>query len=380
MELRHGLLYCLFNAVSLSQAFAAPIAREQCESIDFGPRLGPVREQLGTEWCWAMTAADLIGFQQGITPARQVAVVDVALAGLNMTPQRIKDSGAATGSFSTYIMARDEADDQEVLAVRKRGLQLAGRQGWSMIGVLAYNGRERVCLESELPSQLPLAFKPEARRQSSFFPVLSDPPFSGRRRSARQGGYLGEVLKGLGDRSADLSTLSTLERIRQTCVREGLPELLAFSTFLEEFNQVVLAQVENEAIGKCRVGPPVKTMAGEVADFKRGESSQASVTAAKWLRDGSPFGISLPTAFLEKGWDDKKPVKGWHEVVLSGMRWNEGTGRCDFKIRNSYGTDCSQYRDGLKERCEGGNLWLSENELNQITRYSTRIRLTGPAQ
>lgn len=376
MELSRWFLSCLLIFTVLNQASAEPVPRDRCQATDYSPRLGPVREQLGTEWCWAMTAADLIGFQQGITPGRQVAVVDVALAGLNMTPQRMKDSAAATGDFPTYIMARDEADEKVVSDLRKRGLQIAGRQGWSMTGALAYNGRERVCYESELASQPPMAFKPDARKRP-FLPKVENEHGFSKRRSARQGGFIEELLKSMGDRSADLSTLSALERIRQTCVRDGVPEYQAFSTFLEEFNQVVLAEVEKEAMSKCQKGPPVKPMSGEVADFARGENSQASATAAKWLLDGSPFGIAMPTAFLEKGWDAKKSVKGWHETVLAGMRWNEETSSCDFKIRNSYGTDCSTYREELQARCEGGNLWVTEKELNQITRYSTRIKLAA---
>lgn len=374
MELRRWL-FCLFLSLPVTQAISAPVPKEKCESLDYSRRLGPVREQVGTEWCWAMTAADLIGFQQGITPDKQVAVIDVALAGLNMNEQRLMLAGAATGSLPTYMLAREEAEGLTHNFQRKRGLRLVRRQGWSLVGTLAYNGRERVCLESELPSQPATPFRVD-KKPRPLLPELPDPLRRSQRRTTDQE-FIEMQLKQLGDNSADFSSLSSWQRLAQSCVNEGVPEFLAYSTILEELNQVILASVDKEAQSRCKRGPSVRPMKGEVADFQRGEKSLASEKTAEWLRDGAPIGISLPTEFLEPGWKDSRNIKKWHETVLAGMRWNEETGSCDFKLRNSYGTDCSEYRDELKPRCEGGNIWLTEAELNGTARFATRIQLTG---
>jgi hypothetical protein len=53
--------------------------------------------------------------------------------------------------------------------------------------------------------------------------------------------------------------------------------------------------------------------------------------------------------------------------VITGRRWSEG--KCQFKVRNSWGQDCSVYDPSVIEGCNEaeGSFWLSDDELLEIS-------------
>jgi len=52
---------------------------------------------------------------------------------------------------------------------------------------------------------------------------------------------------------------------------------------------------------------------------------------------------------------------GNHASVIMGRQFNNETGKCQYMIQNSWGTDCSYYPDHLK--CEDGKYWIDEDLL-----------------
>ncbi|MCC7440029.1 MAG: hypothetical protein IT285_00260 [Bdellovibrionales bacterium] len=56
---------------------------------------------------------------------------------------------------------------------------------------------------------------------------------------------------------------------------------------------------------------------------------------------------------------------GTHAVVVAGRRWNESSGRCQFLVRNSWGTSCAGYPSELD--CEQGSLWVDEADVGEST-------------
>ena len=366
MELIRFTLFLLLLPLT---AFGA-VAREQCSPVDHSRVLGPNRNQANSDWCWASAASDLIGFAQGLGPMSQVSLIDTALTGLTATEQRLREAGELS-DWDTYQAARSEAPHLSASERRKRGLRLLDRQGWSLTAVISYNRQPRVCLETEVTSRPATPFLPGRWAPAPLLP-RGDPgnrlPLLPEKERAEIE-FIERQLARFGDHSVDLRKVSYVQRLLFACENEQAPILQRHSTLFEEYNRVVLAQVAQGVRAKCRRGPAVKPMRAEVRDFQRGPESKAAELAAEWLGEG-PLSVSVPSAFFRQ----KATGNKWHEAVLAGRRWNEATGACEFKLRDSYGESCERYREELRPRCESGNLWLTERELTENARFITRVR------
>ncbi len=55
----------------------------------------------------------------------------------------------------------------------------------------------------------------------------------------------------------------------------------------------------------------------------------------------------------------------FHASLIIGRRKNSRTGKCEFKLRNSWGTSCRFYSSDWT--CQGGNIWIDADKLAQST-------------
>lgn len=340
---------------------AAAVPKDSCQDVDYSPKLGLIRNQESSDWCWASSAADLVGFAQGLPANQQVSVVDMALTGMTTTEMTLLKAAETTGDWTTYLAARSEGPHITENEARKNGLRLHERQGWSLTAAIAYNQKPRVCLESDIPSAPPTPFRRGAANRPGA--ILSEDERS----------FIEEQLRSLGDGSQELSKVDKVQRILSTCVRPDAPVFQRYSDFFQEFNRAVLGFVAENAQKSCKHGPAVRPMTAEVADFNRGKDSPGAAKAAEWLSTG-PLAVSLPSQLLNPGWNPSARVSKWHETVISGRRWNEKSGGCEFKLRNSYGPGCGRYSETFRARCEGGYVWLTEAELRDNARFASRVR------
>jgi hypothetical protein len=51
-----------------------------------------------------------------------------------------------------------------------------------------------------------------------------------------------------------------------------------------------------------------------------------------------------------------------HEALVIDERANPRTGRCEFLVRKSWGTDCAQYHRAGWD-CEHGQIWVDSEDL-----------------
>jgi hypothetical protein len=61
-----------------------------------------------------------------------------------------------------------------------------------------------------------------------------------------------------------------------------------------------------------------------------------------------------------------------HAVVVTGRAWNEKTQKCEYKIRNSWGTGCGEYAPEID--CANGRVWLDAQTLLDNTLTYTQFR------
>jgi hypothetical protein len=86
------------------------------------------------------------------------------------------------------------------------------------------------------------------------------------------------------------------------------------------------------------------------------------------LDKGNMVAIGYKTSIFYLKGSDRYNRAGLHASSIVGRSWNEGNKTCEFKLRNSYGIDCSQYTNlELKGKCDPktGYLYIDEKILSR---------------
>jgi hypothetical protein len=76
------------------------------------------------------------------------------------------------------------------------------------------------------------------------------------------------------------------------------------------------------------------------------------------LNSGRPLAISYDVRHVTI-------ASGKHSSVVVGREWRNG--RCEFKVRNSWGHSCSGYKEGISCDREEGAFWVSDELLARMT-------------
>jgi C1A family cysteine protease len=97
----------------------------------------------------------------------------------------------------------------------------------------------------------------------------------------------------------------------------------------------------------------------EIPEDKKKLISQ--MTAAMIAHD-TPVGIGYDPAFLQEG-EGHKGTRTGHASVIVGTHWNSDKNTCEFKLRNSWGSNCAIYAPEYQKKCVGGNIWISTKDL-----------------
>lgn len=64
---------------------------------------------------------------------------------------------------------------------------------------------------------------------------------------------------------------------------------------------------------------------------------------------------------------------GQHSSILIGRRWNNG--RCEYRVRNSWGQSCASYKDNVDCDYETGTFWVSDED---FIKAAGRINYLSP--
>jgi hypothetical protein len=97
-------------------------------------------------------------------------------------------------------------------------------------------------------------------------------------------------------------------------------------------------------------------------------------SAAPWR--GTSFSTSDNTLHCAADASIGLGADGRHAVVVVGQRWNTGNNRCEFLVRNSWGTGCNSYAAGME--CSGGQVWVNEADLSENTFRVTWLGAPDP--
>jgi hypothetical protein len=306
------------------------ISKTDCQNVDYSKKFGEVRTSGGAEWCWANVAADMIGYAQGVNPPDRISTIDVALAHLSTKPTRIREilSGLNTAELeplapwfsNTARSAQDAMKNQSLYKITSS----------PAAAILSYQNRAGLCLERD-------------------FSVVSP----------RSKTYIKDYIELVSSRIRTASIAST----KQNCNQDAGAQTL--QNFSNELNQIVLSQMEQDLQNQCKRQSQIKPMLPGIIDLKENPSRGKATDYLKMgLKNGMPVAIGLNANVLTGG---PLSTNQDHAVIVTASRWNEDNQRCEFKARDSNGTDCNIYKSSLIQQCEGGYVWLSEQEINNST-------------
>lgn len=84
------------------------------------------------------------------------------------------------------------------------------------------------------------------------------------------------------------------------------------------------------------------------------------------LDKGKPLGISYNVKHITS-------YSGLHASVVTARRWNSVQGRCEYKIRNSWGTGCGSYKTDIDCEYNEGSFWVSDEKFYKMADTLTAI-------
>lgn len=150
-------------ALILAHDSHAQIAESECPNVNLSSAFGPAREQGTVGMCYAMVAADLIGYQQRLGPAKRVSAIDVATTYLTADPVKVLNRPRLSHSFlinsedgKFALQASQDITYQQQLTSGLTVYDRFNSGGYLDATLRAYDTKKGLCLESQLPSETTL--------------------------------------------------------------------------------------------------------------------------------------------------------------------------------------------------------------------------------
>ncbi len=276
---------------------------EDCSPVNLKDKFPAVRNQDSVGWCYAFATADMIGFKTGYP----VSAIDIAV---NYSPQRI--------SHEKRSLLKGELHENIEGGSSKEALDTITAKG--------------ICKESDSPSE----YFGENKNIADFIKSVENP------------------FENIYSQSSFLYAAKK----EPLCLAKDSPSLKEISKVLAHSQPGnIMYNLNNQRCTKKRVSLDKEEY--RFTEF-RGPLSQIIKSIDDQLGKKMPTIISYNPHFLKNSRSD-----GSHASIAIGRRFNQDTLKCEYLIRNSWGTDCKQYAKPYSnpENCNEGNIWVAQEIL-----------------
>jgi hypothetical protein len=313
-------LFLLLLAIpAISLAYNSTPA-EECSPIDLrNETLAENRNQQDVAWCYAFTAADMLGHTFDST--ERMSAADIAIA-YNQTKIAKLVRWVDVSFINRDGVTRASAHQTGFNAV---ALKKAMENGW--------------CPES----------------------VFSSESWVKKTRTAD--GWKSES-QPLAQAFLDIAVL---HRKREKLNASNIPYFYSFKnidagTFVQILNTKKLPNVyAGLRLAACRddrrpfdYNWKVKMVVKNPKIFSR---------ISEQLETGRLVGLDYDSRILENRHSRGFKINELHTSSIVGRRWNPEVKSCEYLIRDSYGTKCEYNNYDPSYDCESGNVWLSESQI-----------------
>ena len=286
------------------------------------------RDQGRLGWCYGFAAADLLSHKMGkpVSAAHVSAIYNEGEEkGFFSSLYRPIGVAAGLGKFDLY-----EAGwmDKSLERVRKKG---------------------KICNESDFPYDL--------KNIRSFSHMVS---------------ALNNIRDGKVNTSIDCESVNKF--LGQKGFKGNMSRVLAKTT--DKGMNTILSQAITQSCADKQMNVPdfkIKTLHEEPTEISEGdddyhkEARNYFNVINKILDEGRPFGIMYGAnhvTYSSNTFDD-------HASSVIARRWHNG--RCEFKVRNSWGKGCSSYKKGVSCNEKEGSFWVSDKAFRNMVWKVTYI-------
>ena len=315
----------IFLAILISQTALGAYQRTEqklCTEIDLrNDKLPQIRDQKEVSWCYAFTAADMLGYTYNLPEMASAA--DIAI-NYNST-----DLARLTRWLRQTFGSRREQEDREVF-------MMPHQTGFNKIA-LDRGMRDGYCPERVFPSE---SWVKMTRDNDKWIESKID-------------------LK-----TAMLGVYKLLEN-QKKLTAETLPYFFYFKNVEtpEEFFKLIKGESSISFYSKLRD----EVCKHDRIKFRRRFKStmhirNASIFAAlnKQINRGRLVGIDYDSRILSDRRNSSISLS-LHTSSIVARRWNKAEKQCQYLIRDSHGNQCSRYDSSYE--CLGGQVWMSEDLL-----------------
>lgn len=298
----------------------SPTSEQNCTPLDLrNETLGQVRNQKKVSWCYAFTAADMLGHT--FNESEKVSAADIAI-GYNQT---------RAGLFMRWL-------DLNILNRKDPELRsMAHQTGFNKLALI-HAMKEGWCPER--------VFSSEAWTKKTRTP---------------QGWTEAQI-----PLAQAMLEISALHDIKGSLNPQNIPYYYSFKNidapaFVQLLQTKKVANIYSglrKAVCRDDRRPfdyrwKVKMVVKNAKIFSR---------ISEQLETGRLVGLDYDSRIYPNSTHRGFKISELHTSSLVGRRWNQANNSCEFLVRNSYGDDCSVRYDARHD-CESGNVWLDESQI-----------------
>lgn len=313
----------------LSQISVAGIHQDKCQAFDYSDRFGPIRDQDGHGYCFAFSAAALIEErlckEDPKKCGKSISPLDASRCNWNLNLSSEKEGGDAKDALNCAV------DNGGVCWEEDAPYNALTDMGCSLWDIFSHEGA--LCKNKKIVGLY-------TRWQ--------------------------HTCANFNDNTTNLNAIAEVQKALVKSLKEKVPEELLTGKYISSIFYESTSEsdfLKNVLISKSCENNRMQVKAKIVhveSEHKTAIEKDVLVNyVAKGLRGNSSVAISLDLG--RTGWHQYKE-KSNHSLIVTGMRFNDWTKKCEFKLRNSHG--------------EGANFngWYP---VEDIERAITRVRYLG---
>lgn len=323
--------------------------RDKMKSEDLKEHFTRPRSQDSVGWCYAFVTADLLSVETGV-PLSSTHVSSISNA--SIYKEALKNEEDRFYIYKVFDRTMDKASNPKFKSIVE-----GGSIYW---GVKDSVTKGSLCSEKELPFD---ENGPESTKADLItnienikrLQMLNTPTLACQRAKS-----LIDVL----DLNASADEIYKLVLVNNVNIAF---EQLASMSCVDPIKLNKSIKVTYEEIPKPNLEKRSRSRLGQKS-LKRDKKKivKAFEKIESLLSIGRPVGISYNVSHITA-------FEGWHGSSITGRRWNSG--RCEYKVRNSWGKDCSSYNYLSIIECnrEEGSFWVTEQKLYEMVEGITYI-------
>jgi hypothetical protein len=291
-----------FDFLKIKNFFTNQASDFKCSEIDLrNETLGPNRYQGSVGWCFAYATADVASYKLG------------------------KKISAPSLAFSYY----------QTLQPDVKNIKISTLSGGNDQGALNFS-KEELCLEEDMPSE-------------NF--AVPNCNFNTRN--------IQDVLSFIENKLQSKTALSSCD---QKIFNTLFPNLNADDINSIGSNDQI--SIYNKLLSMNNLNCQYKKIRAPRLSLKNGMSPAPNYIkdVDAQLENNNPVVINYNAGFLLNNADPK--VFYNHYSSIFGRRLNKETNKCEYLIRNTWGTDCSIYPKEIQKNCDAGSIWIERELIN----------------